>query len=318
MSGMALLLSFMGMLAFAGTALAQAKKPPLPPGRDPGGVAVAFLTTGIDYTVPQIAQRLARDGEGELIGFDLVDNDNRPLGYGRAETPAHWGGNGTALAIDILDATISTRLVPVRVDPSNSTSLARAVAFIAQTPARIVAVPMWGPRKEDWEPFRQAAERFQQLLFVVAAGEDGKDLDKDPVYPAAFALSNILVVTSARSEANPPRSAHISPAANWGANTVDAVALAKDSVVATAVVAKAAAALLPHASGLSGAELKLKLIQSSPLQREDETPRRTRSRSILMPMQLRVQETPDPSTRVLDKTRVPERLEEPIQRGKTR
>src|SRR5262245_28751980 len=152
MPGMALLLSFTGMLAFAGTALAQAKKPPLPPGRDPGGVAIALITTGIDYTAPHIAQRLARDGEGELIGFDLVDNDNRPLGAARADTPAHWGGDGTVLAASILDATIGARLVPVRIDPSNSTSLARAVAFIAQTPARIVAVPMSGPRKEDWEP----------------------------------------------------------------------------------------------------------------------------------------------------------------------
>ena len=43
MPGMALLLSFASMVAFAGTALAQAKKPPLPPGRDPGGIIVTIL-----------------------------------------------------------------------------------------------------------------------------------------------------------------------------------------------------------------------------------------------------------------------------------
>src|SRR4029077_8292457 len=90
-------------LTLATTAAAQRKKPPLPPGRDPGGVAIALLGSGIDYTVPHIAQRLARDGEGELIGFDLVDNDNRPL-----------GGDGTALATNLLDPTIGARLVPVR------------------------------------------------------------------------------------------------------------------------------------------------------------------------------------------------------------
>jgi len=63
----AILLHLIAVAAFAVAALAQEKKPPLPPGRDPGGVAIALVTTGIDYTVPEVAQRLARDGEGELI-----------------------------------------------------------------------------------------------------------------------------------------------------------------------------------------------------------------------------------------------------------
>ena len=50
--------------------------------------------------------------------------------------------------------------------------------------------------------------------------------------------------------------------------------------LATAVAAKAAAAVLSHAPpGLSGAELKLRLIQSSLPQRQGETPKRTRSLS---------------------------------------
>src|SRR5262245_6416122 len=256
MPGMALLLSFTGMLAFSGTALAQAKKPSLPPGRDPGGVAVALITTGIDYTAPQIAQRLARDGEGELIGFDLVDNDNRPLGSTGSETPAHWGGDGTILANSMQDARISTRLVPIRVDPRDPASLARAVAFIARTPARIVALPMWGARQEDWQPFRQAIERSPQLLFVVAAGDDGKDLDKDPSYPAAFALPNVLVVTAASGIF--PTIPRLASTANWGANTVDAVAVAGDSARAVAVVAIAAAAALATSPARTGAELKLR------------------------------------------------------------
>src|SRR5262249_3730820 len=107
------------MLALCPEALARLEKPPLPPGRDPGGVAVGLFTNGIDYTVPEVAQRLARDGEGELVGFDLADNDNRPFGDNRAQTPAQWGGDGTALAINLLDPTIGVRLVPVRPDLRN-------------------------------------------------------------------------------------------------------------------------------------------------------------------------------------------------------
>src|SRR5262245_7664271 len=285
---------FLATFALAPMAVAQTKKPPLPPGRDPGGVAIALLTTGIDYTLSNVARGLARDGEGELIGFDLVDRDNRPFGdSSRAQTPPHWGGDGTTLAGNILDPTIGARLVPVRVDPREPASLARAVAFIARTPARIVVLPMWGPRKEDWQPFRQAAEHFPQLLFVVAAGDDGKDLDKEPVYPAAFALPNVLVVTAAGPVATTVPSAQIPATANWGAHTVDAVAPAGNSALATAVAARAAATMPSQSSQLSGAEFKLRLLQASWRQRQGETPQRTRSLAILVPTMVRVHPTPD-------------------------
>ncbi len=314
----ALLLHLMAMLALGPIALAQIKKPPLPPGRDPGGVAIALLTTGIDYTVPEVARRLARDGEGELIGFDLIDNDNRPFGDSRAQTPAHWGGDATALALDLLDPAIGARLVPVRVDPRDPASLARAVAFVARTPARVVVVPMWSPSKEDWQPFRLAVERFPQILFVVAAGDDGKDLDKQPAYPAALGLPNLLVVTAARAVAAGQLSARLLDTANWGAKTVDAVAVAANSALAAAAAAKAVAALLAREPGLDGAALKQWLFQSSPLEREGETPQRTRTLSILVASMLRpTRGLLDPAGRILDKARIPERLQEPRD-GKTR
>jgi hypothetical protein len=313
-----LLIHFLAMLAFGPLALAQTKKPPLLPGRDPGGVAIALLTTGIDYTSPSIARGLARDGEGELIGFDLLDNDNRPFGDGKIPTPAHGGDDGRTLAVAILDAASATRLVPVRVDPRVPASLARAVAFIARTPARIVAVPMWSASKEDWQPFRQAVEASPQLLFVVAAGDEGKDLDKDPVYPAAFGLPNVIVVTAASGAVPAGPSPRLQTTANWGAKTVDAVALAQNSPLATALAAKAAAAALSAAPGLTGTELKLRLIEQALFRREAETPQRTRSPAIIVPPALKRPAVPDPAARVLDKTRVPERLEEPIRRDKTR
>ena len=164
-------------LTLATTAAAQRKKPPLPPGGDPGGVAIALLGTGIDYTVREVARRLARDGEGELIGWDLADKDNRPFRpSSNATAPVEWGGDGTALVKAF--GTPGRRVVPVKIDPADPPSLARAIAFVAQTPARVVVVPMWSRRQSDWEPFRQAALHFKDLLFVLAAGEEGKDTDR--------------------------------------------------------------------------------------------------------------------------------------------
>ena len=128
-------------MLWADLAAAQGRKPKLPPGMDPGGVAIAILSTGIDYPSADIAQRLARDGEGELIGWDLVDGDNRPFNAKAADTPAAWGGDGNALLRAIGQP--GRRVVPVRIDTRDPVSLAKAVAFVAHTPARIVVVPMW-------------------------------------------------------------------------------------------------------------------------------------------------------------------------------
>src|SRR5438093_11375417 len=133
---------------FAIAALAQEKKPPVPAGRDPGGVAIALISAGIDYTLPQVAQRLARDGEGELIGWDLEDGDRKPFDLSNGSTRQESGGDGTLIA-SLLSGARGLRLVPVRVDPGNPVSLARAIAFVAQTPARVAVLPMWGTTRQD-------------------------------------------------------------------------------------------------------------------------------------------------------------------------
>jgi len=175
----------LALCALVRAAPAEVRKPPLPPGRDPGGVAVALFTTGIDYTDPEVAVRLARDGEGELIGWDAADADNRP--FAARGGAANWGGDGTLLARALGGP--GRRLVAVRIGPTDPASLARAVAFIAATPARIAVVPMWSSAKATWEPFRQAVLQHGDLLLIAAAGDEGKDIDREPVWPAAFQLA---------------------------------------------------------------------------------------------------------------------------------
>jgi len=126
------------------------------------------------------------------------------------------------------------------------------------------------------------------------------------------------VVTAASGAVLVGPSPRLQTTANWGAKTVDAVALAQNSALATAIAAKAAGAALSVSPGLTGADLKLRLIEQPLHRREAETPPRTRSLAILVATALKVQPAPDPAARVLDKTRVPERLEEPIRRDKTR
>jgi hypothetical protein len=157
---------FLLVLATTG-APAQSAKPKVPPGTDPGGIAIALIAYGIDYIDAEIAPRLARDGEGEIIGWDFVTNDNKPF----AAAP-DAGIDGTRLAKLILSAYARGRLVPLRIASSDPAQFAQAMRFALQSPARIVAVPILNERRPEFgEVLNAAAAHARDRLFVVPAGE---------------------------------------------------------------------------------------------------------------------------------------------------
>ena len=153
----------------AAQAHTPALKPKVPPGTDPGGIAIAIVGYGLDYTDPEIARRLARDGEGEIIGWDLVDGDNRP--YARTDIAAPPdGSDGTRLAKLLLSTYSHARLVPVRIVSFDPPALSQAMSFVVRTPARIVAFPVSSAAAQDW--LRQRAGLVSQMLFVVSVVDD--------------------------------------------------------------------------------------------------------------------------------------------------
>jgi hypothetical protein len=176
-------------IAFLLLALAtpvRAQDPRLPAGKDPGGTAVVLLTRGIDYTRPEIASLLARDGEGELIGWDFVDNDNRPFVKGD-NTMAD-----VALA-QALGAAGGVRIVPVRIDPDDSVSLARGIVFAARSPARVVVVPFSSGERDHWETFAASVRHLPNLIAIVPA-TDAQGTSQS--FPGALGLPNAVVVAN--------------------------------------------------------------------------------------------------------------------------
>jgi subtilisin family serine protease len=171
-----------------------AAKPPVPPGLDPGGIAIALIATGVDYTHPEIRDRLARDGEGEIVGIDLIDNDHRP--FASSLSGNRDGIVDTILARRILATYRHARLVPIRVDPKDKAMLARALAFAATTPARIVAVPLWSDNKETWEFFQQAADQIPDLLLILPAGDADAVAQGRPQWPGALNLKGAVIVAT--------------------------------------------------------------------------------------------------------------------------
>jgi hypothetical protein len=108
--------------------------------------------------------------------------------------------------------------------------MADVVAAAAEAGAGIVMLPMGSTRQGDWLDFEEAARAQPQMLFIVSAGNDGRDIDARassgggaaegraggrPLYPASLPLGNMIVVTSSDAAGVP------APGSNWGAVSVD-------------------------------------------------------------------------------------------------
>lgn len=202
---------------FGLAALAQAttSEPGVPAGKDPGGVAVAIIDSGVNYTLPAIATRLARNSKGEIVGYDFQDDDRRPFDLVPGQKPGSGGHHGTRVAGIFLREAPLARLIPYRYRAHSFETFGKIVETIATCPARIVIMSLGGYQKRDWQMFRKAALAHPELLFIISAGNDGRNVDEKPIYPSGFKLPNAIVVGSTDNFGRLPASS------NWGPNTVD-------------------------------------------------------------------------------------------------
>lgn len=253
------------------TATAQSKDPPVPPGRDSGGIPVAVIGPGLDYTLPHLAQMLARDGEGEITGYDFADEDRRPFEVKGATAEI---GRGTRVAEIVIGEGQAATLIAVRAKMDDAITLTKAIKFAAQSPARIIAIDRAFVTPIDMEMFTSAARHYREHLFIVMAGDDATNLD-----PAAVGrfddknkiAANLLVVAACDQKGV------LSPQSNWGAAVVDVAvdvvshfvveegaSLPNDpnlSSVALARVAALAARLLAIEPHIRGAAFKERIVR---------------------------------------------------------
>ena len=255
---------------------------PVPPGVDPGGVAVALVDSGVNYTLPTIAKRLARGADGKLLGFDYWDMDDRPFDLDASRSPFMPLRHGTRMASVLLREAPAARLMPYRYPRPDMKRMADLVAHADAKGARIVAMPMGSDKPDDWRAFEKAARARNHILFVVSAGNNGRNIDIKPVYPAALGLGNILVVTSSKKDGRFPRGS------NWGARLVDLMVPAENlpatdhrggltkvsgSSFAVARVAALAARLLARNPEWRAAELKRAIIARAEPAKKTKLPR---------------------------------------------
>lgn len=188
--------------------------PAIKPATNTPPVRVALVDSGVNYQLPQINARLARAEDGKLIGYDFWDMDGLPFD----SHPNDRGGvqrHGTRTASLLIKEAPFVELVPYRYPRPDMQRMSDLIVHAEKHGVRIIGLPLGGNRREQWTAFEQAASAHPHILFIASAGNNGRDIDQQPVFPASLPLANMLVVTSADDFGR------VAEGVNWGRVSVD-------------------------------------------------------------------------------------------------
>jgi hypothetical protein len=192
----------------------RAVKAPKHP-RPATALRVGMVDSGVNYRLAEINRRLARDSNGQLIGYDFWEMDDLPYDSHPVNSGFFVQRHGTRSASLLLREATGIELVPYRYPRPDMSRMQALVEHADEHQVSILGMPLGSNRVEDWTGFARAAREHPQMLFIVSAGNNGRDIDTLPVFPAALDLENMLVVTSADDFVQPAERT------NWGRITVD-------------------------------------------------------------------------------------------------
>lgn len=199
---------------------------PWPDGDDPGGPRVVLIDSGLAYDAPLFRNRLARGPDGAPLGFDFWDLDPYPYDGDTSRGAFLPIRHGTPVASVLAREAPTAALIPYRYPRPDMTRLTDAVVRAASAGARIVAMPLGSRDAADFEAFTQTMRAHPQILAIVSAGNDGRDIDAGPpLWPASSQLDNMIVVTSSDPFGR------LAEGSNWGPVSVDLMTPAENTPV---------------------------------------------------------------------------------------
>lgn len=188
--------------------------PPVPGDTKPGGVAVALVDLGVNYPLPEVRERLVRDAEGRILGYDYWDRDHRPFDTYPIRSPFFPQRHGTGTTSILLREAPQARLVPYRYPRPDMRRMADLIADAAGHGVRVVNIAIGSRDRDDWRAFAETA-RTPGCCSSSSAGNDGRNVGEAPVYPAALSLEIAILVASSLPNGSLAR------ASNWGPESVD-------------------------------------------------------------------------------------------------
>ena len=203
-------------------------------------VKVAVVDSGINFDQPDLAPNIWRnpgesgggretngiddDGDGfvdDWRGWDFVQQDNSPSdnnGHGThvAGIIAARGNNG----LGTTGVAWRASLIPVRVlgnaNLGTCASIASGLEYAVHVGARIVNLSAGGDVPCQLE--RDVIDAAPNTLFVVAAMNDGMNVDANPIYPCSYPSPNIVCVAATDSRDQ------LADFSNYGTSNVDLAA----------------------------------------------------------------------------------------------
>jgi hypothetical protein len=189
--------------------------PPVPAGARSAGVHIAMVDSGVNYLNANIRAALARGENGRIIGFDFWDMDDRPFDVHTPRSAFLIQRHGTRTASLVIKEAPLARIVPYRYPRPSMERMRDLIEHAAKHDVRVVAIPLGSNQSAEWQTFAQAAIAHPEILFIASAGNNGRNIDHQPVYPAVLDLQNLITVTSADDYGRPAERV------NWGPSTVD-------------------------------------------------------------------------------------------------
>ena len=176
---------------------------------------MALVDTGVNYNLPIVQEHLALNSQGQLIGYDFWDDDDRPFDKDPRRNiffPLH---HGTSVFSVLTQNLGGLKTAIYRFPATNMCRFSDLIEHADRTGVRIINLSMGSNSAEDWECFYESAKRHIDILFVVSAGNGGVNIETNRVFPASFDLENIVVVTSSDLFGHLPRHS------NYGIKSVD-------------------------------------------------------------------------------------------------
>ena len=181
----------------------------------PGNPRIALVDTGVNYTLPAFWPNVAVDKSDRLIGYDFWDDDPWPYDSDPRRNPFYPTHHGSTVFSVLLDEAPESTISLYRFPALEMCRFKELLAHIANTDVRLVNLSMGSNDPDDWHCFAIAAKAMPHVLFVVSAGNNGRNIDEQPVYPASIALANMVVVSSSDNFGM------LGAGSNYGPQTVD-------------------------------------------------------------------------------------------------
>ena len=202
-------------------------------------VIVAVLDTGVDYSHDDLKENMWSGLEKhglDFAGNNNGDNDDDPMPDKPYDDNGHYHGTHVAGIIGavgnnekgISGVAQNVAIMALKVFRPNgsgySSDIMEALDYIAEridAGDNIVAInASYGGGGSQNDATNDAIKKLGEkgVVFCAAAGNDGKDIDDEPTYPASYDASNIIAVAASDQD---DKLANFS---NYGANSVDVAA----------------------------------------------------------------------------------------------